>query len=45
MIARLGGYQDRKGKSPGNTTVARGVAALTWITYSWRMFIDAHGPP
>jgi len=45
MIARLGGYQDRKGKSPGNTTIARGVAALTWITYSWRMFIDAHGPP
>jgi hypothetical protein len=45
MIARLGGYQDRKGKSPGNTTICRGVAPLSWITMAWRMYINGHGPP
>lgn len=45
MIARLGGYQDRKGKSPGNTTIARGVEALTWLTVGWRMYLDNYGPP
>jgi len=45
MIARLGGYQDRKGKFPGNTTIARGVEALTWITVSWRMYLNTYGPP
>ena len=45
MIARLGGYQDRKGKSPGNTTIGRGVVALNWITVAWRMYLSTHGPP
>lgn len=45
MIARLGGYQDRKGKSPGNTTIARGVRILSWITISWIMFQESNGPP
>ena len=46
MIARLGGYQDREGKSPGNTTICRGVVALGWITdETWRRFLNCHGPP
>ncbi len=45
MIAQLGGYMPQKNTHPGPQTTWRGMAALSWITESWRAFKNAHAPP